>query len=347
MIQVETSGENTGPRQRALPLSGELVCSRCPFGISLRCRRTPTPASYFESKKSIGCRDTRKQALHYEDLQRFCLSEVVRGPSVAGIPDVISVLEAGMPPETRLPDGLLYGVSLKTLISTRGFFKYKDGLTLRRGLRLPPDGRLCLLGTGSDQRLEALWERNGPDAWTRMKRYGFEFATTATFSVWDSAPRFDQIYNQRRNLITYDYLAAAGVPTIPFFFCREDEDYSEVAEWLDQHPEVEVVGGLAQFYRTMPELRRLVADLRYLVEQALPRPVRLLVVGCATKERIALIRRAFPSASIAATKPVRKARSGHVATSSLDYVPASQSVPIAELIATNVCAAAEFLEQNP
>jgi hypothetical protein len=243
----------------------------------------------------------------------------------------------------RLDQSLLYGVALTTVLRGTGDVRYAVPSQVRRQLGLGEGGRLCLIGTAKDARLENAWvgsERN--DLWARLAGLSFEFTTTTTFSVWDRQARFDQIYNQERNLRSYDRFAAYGLPVAPFLFFPGETDLEAAMAWLEAHPAVDLVGVLAQFYRSSEAFGRLLGGMRVLRASA-PRPLRFLVTGCATAPKLERLFAEFPSATVASTKPVMKALWGHATRTGLRH-SAAWSTKRELLVERNVARYIAFCE---
>jgi len=157
---------------------------------------------------------------------------------------------------------------------------------------------------GSDSRLERFWRRSQQEAgFDRLGQLEFTAATSFTFSVWDQQPRFDQIYNQDRNLVTYDLLRARGIPTIPYLLCSATEDYTAAGNWLKAHPEVDMVAATAQHYRGPESFSEFLARLDRLRTEA-QRRLRFLVVGCAKTERIRRLFLELGDATVVTGHPV-------------------------------------------
>jgi Domain of unknown function (DUF4417) len=220
---------------------------------------------------------------------------------------------------------------------------YRKPEHLRRALRLKEDARVCLIGTGYDESLESFWIKSEPHkALGQIAALDLTFSTTTTYSVWDDHTRFDQIYNQERNLATYEWLTGHGVPTIPFLFCALEPDYKAAAKWLDEHPEVEIVATSAQGYKGSLRFCEFMADLRRL-QQISNRPLRFLIVGCCAGWKIDLLYEHFPIAAIVSGLPFGVGRSGHLCNADLSgRRPAPQSIPRSKLVEECIATCASY-----
>lgn len=285
----------------------------------------------------IGCTDTHRQLLACENVERHRVHPVPGAPHVPELPRFIPQLRAATR-RCRPPSGRLYAVSLSTLLSTDGDPRYSSRAAVSKRLGISESTPLLCVGTAPDRQLELLWKRHGSaEAWTWLRDLDFVAVTTTTFSVWDPQPRFDQIYAQDRNLCSYDILTSHGVPTIPFMFCVEDDDYEAATAWLTDRPDVTIVGASAQQYRTNRDFEVFLERLNRLREAA-PRRLRYLVVGTGVKNRIIqVVETLGGDVSIVTAKPVMKAVSGHLASPDLKYSFAPSATP-QELLARNLAA---------
>ncbi|HBB96284.1 MAG TPA: hypothetical protein DC054_12915 [Blastocatellia bacterium] len=230
----------------------------------------------------------------------------------------------------------LFAVSLSTILAEEGRVKYKSAQTLRRALRLPSDARLILIGSTKDYTIEKLWTTSdAAEAWRRIANLGFECSTALTYSIWDEHPKFDQIFNQEKNLITYEILLANGVISIPFLFFYDDRDYEEVLSWLKAHKDVKKIGVLAQFKRKDAAFDEVVRDMHRL-EKDVPRSLHFVVVGPSTASRIQRLFNEFSRVTIVSSEPASAALWNNRTRTDLTHVTADSRIPKAILAANNI-----------
>lgn len=254
------------------------------------------------------------------------------------LPRFIPVLESGMPQGTSLLAERIYGVYLKSVLNRYGNFKYKSGSTLRRGLRLPERGRLALFLSATDSLIERAWEFSRiRDLWKRLAAMGFEFVTSATFSVYEEDPRSDQIFNQDRNFHSYELFCELAVPCIPFLFFNpsSDRDYQSILTWLRRHHDVTKVAVLAHCYRGERAFERMLTQSRSIVTD-IDRPLQFVFVGVAKLDRIRQILSQFPDATFVTPQPVAKARVGELTMRGLQHVKVGNQISRAQLLAKNI-----------
>lgn len=325
-------------RESAPPSRRQPRCSVCPYGATARCEGLDAyPDLPPAAEGAIGCRSPGRQAFFYENLHRRDVDGKGREVLPPGrLPAFIPLLVRVLPRATRLDPSILYGVSYTSVILEGGTVRHKTAESLRRELALGPEAGLCLIGTGKDARLERAWAQSERhDLWRRLASLPFELVTTTTFSVWERQPRFDQIYNQERNLYSYDRLTALGMPTVPFVFFRSGTDLRALRDWLQSRPKIDLVAVLAQFYRRSDDFERLIEGMHQL-QSFLGRRLRFLVVGCATRQKVERLFSEFSTATIASSKPVMKAIRGRATTADLTHEKADPSIPRHRLLVQNI-----------
>lgn len=340
-LTVPTLGTTEAPT----PAADSPVCERCAFGWG-RCEGPVTDGSREDwGERVIGCLDPSRQRAYLDDLSSIPAGPPRTSPPRADLlPPFIPMIVRGLSHMPGLPTDILYGVSWSVFLHPDGRRMYASHRALCRGLRLPRGARISLVGVGSDAQLEKFWnlsERRR--AWEGLAALEPEFATSTTFSVWDEFPRFDQIYNQRRNLWSFDRLLACGVPAVPFLFSATERDDRERAEWLRRHPSVEVVGALAQFWRSTSAFERFVDQLEEL-RATVGRKFHFLLVGIATPQKISLAFQRLGSVTVATSQPLVKAIRGGEVLPDLAYRASPRSYPREHLAGINVDRYLRFCE---
>jgi len=319
----------------------EPACEKCPYWLLNRCRGPTTGSVLPATIKSIGCTDTTRQLEAYYNLQKsFAIVKPPPCQTLPPLPQFIPELLRGMPAGWQGASEGVYAISLSSLVTSIGAVRYGgDPQRLRQALHLPTDAKILLIGTADDELLELFWEQSERrDSWHQLSRFGFCGATGLAFSVWDNDPRYDQIHNQRRNVLSYEILTALGIPTIPFLFPIAPEDYDEVAEWVYQRREISVIADLAQFYNSSEEFGDFLSRVERLRE-AIGRPLRHLLVGVGTADKIERVRRRLgtENAIIVTEKPVYKAVKGaETAQLDLSFAKPSSFLNRGRLVEINI-----------
>lgn len=294
---------STPSGQGVIPFT-EFACKRCPYN-NRRCRG-PNGGSILSAGASIGCLDPKRQLDSYANLHWTHVEPRGTPLPLPRLPRFIPQIVKGLPRGIDLPTDQVYGVALSTLTDDRGRIQFKTAGELRSALRLPWNAKQLLLGVDRDEPLEAFWERSEENRyWSHLKSLGFIAATSLTFSVWGDDPRFDQVYNQDRNEVSWEILNSIGIPAIPFFFPSAPEDYDRVAEWLQSKPSLSLVGLFARYYTSVTDLERLLLDAQKLCE-LVGHPYRHMVVGVASKEKIDLTRALLDDPIIVTAQPFLK-----------------------------------------
>ncbi len=294
--------------QAVLPLA----CPPCPYKILGRCDGPKDNKTYLMQGGSVvGCLGAKRRGFYFGDThEKFVPIPGSSHQHKITLPAFIPAIRDGL--RVTWPEVLpspLFAVSLGKIINQSGNLAFETIDHLRQRFNLPQSGRICLIGTSKDYKLEALWKISDREKiWERIAHFGFEFVTSSTYSVWDKHPRFDQVRNQERNFQTHDILANLGVSVIPFFFPVADSDYRAVFEWLQDRPDVNKVAVLAQFYKSPYLFAQFLKNMRA-IENTAQRQLEFLVVGVAQKYKIEAIRREF-KASIVCSKPFQAALAG-------------------------------------
>ncbi len=315
--------------------SSSPTCQKCRYGKDRRCDGLDSLPD-LGVEHAIGCSDAERQNSYLDNLALYA-TPTASSPPLPSLPAFIPVLARTLPRQLSLPASRLYGVSWTTVVKQSGAPRYESAGDLRRSVGLRDRGRLCLIGTAHDERLENAWaESEANDLWQGLAALSFEFATSTTFSVWKRQQRFDQIYNQDRNFYSSDRFADLEVPTAPFVFCAQAADQRAALAWLDKHPRVDLIAVLAQYHRSARAFERLLEGMDALAD-ASGRPLQFLVVGAATLAKMERLFAEFPSATVASTKPVMKAICGHATTKDLEHKRVSKGrVDRATLIQRNI-----------
>lgn len=286
-------------------------CAGCIWRDLKRCSGPRTLESQIlDQGDLLSCFEPEKARALMANLERHRPKQGVTFRIIHGLPAAIPVLCEGMPDGLCLGSDALYGIAMDDLLRADGTFQYSSGRHLREAFRLPSDGRICLIASVKDAPLEALWARSATDsAWRRIREFGFEFVTGASFSVYERHSRSGQIFNQERNMLSAEFLAAEGIPVVPIFCEILDEDLSFAARWLEERPEVQVVGGLAQGWRSDRQFIRFLERMKKLAGNV-SRQLHFLIIGCSSRRRIPALFRELGSVTVMNTNLALKGVGG-------------------------------------
>lgn len=274
------------PSGQGLLRFNEPPCEGCRRRTEGRCSGPQSVQSLVPLAEGLSCFDTRRKAELSEDLDRHRLAVPPNFLIVQGLPAAIPMLCHGIPSGVAFRPEVLYGISVDDLLRDDGSIRYASGKDLRAAFKLPPNGRVCLIASVRDTRLESLWARSKRGrVWRHIRRLNFEFVTGMSFSVFECQSRAGQLHNQDRNMLSAEFLADERLPVIPILCEVVEEDLSYALQWLEERPSIEVVAGLAQGWRTDEGFARFLERMKFLKEHV-ERPLHFLIVGCSSAARI-------------------------------------------------------------
>ena len=322
-------------------------CARCQWGARKRkrCSGPQTVESLIENQGyRLSCYDTRKTNQLLKNLDRHGLPSQ-RYPILQGLPAAIPVLCEGMPDGICLDPRILYGVALDDLLHEDGRIKYSSGRDLRTAFHLPPEGRLCLLASVKDPCLEKMWSRSLADqVWKQIRRLRFEFVTGMTFSIFEMHSRNGQLLNQKRNLMSVDFLAREGVPVVPVFCEVVQEDLEFASRWLKRRPAIRVIAGLAQSWKTEQEFACFLWRMKFL-KNHVQRPLHFLIIGCSTADRIMKLFQELQEVTVTDNLALRGAKGEWWDPDRLDFVTVPKGAWVrAEVIPSSFAGFTAFCE---
>lgn len=331
------SGPFFGADGQGLLLHSQPPCGGCRWWAKGRCSGPTTVESQLRNQGNrLSCFDTEKTAGLLDNLDRRRLISPPSFPVLQGLPTSIPMLCAGMP-EVSLDLRVLYGVSLDDLLRNDGSILYTTGNNLRAAFQLPPNGRICLVASVRDDRLEEMWHRIDTDLiWRQIRRLGFEFATGMSCTVFEQQSRNGQLFNQERNLLSCDLLARAGVPVVPIICDIIEEDLNFAVQWLAERPAIRVIAGLAQGWRNDAEFGRFLVRMKYLKSQ-ISRPLHFVIIGCSSASRIPDLFGELEDVTVTSANFVLKAISGESwEPRSFEFMRVPDEIPRGTLVRCNI-----------
>jgi hypothetical protein len=305
-------------RQPGLPLSSA-VCEVCRYHAAGRCDAIPTRASYLASGEHlIGCLDIERQSAMSSDLYGRFVRQCNSNQENLQLPAFIPAVTDGLGSLQGSFNTAGVAIYLTSLLKKSGQLRFDDPERMREHFGLPYGAKVGLVGVVDDRRLERLWHTSdASDVWRRLAQLDFDWTTSFSYSAWEDMPKWDQIYNIDRGLVTHDLLSARGIPTIPFvlFDCTA-RDREDSLAWLERRPDVQTVAVLTQCRKTGADLERVLDEMSAL-HADLSRSVQFLVVGPSTPRRIQRVMERFPTAKIVTEGPFQKALHGKEAIDNL------------------------------
>ena len=294
-------------------------CNGCPFSFTGRCNGPINRGSYFKDDKSVhSCIvPIRREKAFSDTYDRTPILYKKSYQNEINLPSFIPEIKTGL--NLANCKGIeVFAISLRNIVGTKGTILVQSVTELKRRYKLPKKCRLVLIGTAKDEALQKLWANSDRlKIWEHIAKMGFDWITGFSFSVWDDDPRTDQIINQDRNFLTHDYFVSHGIPTIPFVFPFNEEDYESYGDWMSKRKDINIVAIFATSYSHMKSFAQLVKNMRKIQKYA-RRKLKFLVVGASTKAKIRKLMSEF-DVCIVASKPFQAAKSGEICTDDLKY----------------------------
>ena len=297
-----------------------LFCEGCPFAFLERCKGPENRESYFKNDDSVhSCMvSTRREQAFSDTYDRTQIPYVNSHQKRIKLPSFIPEVKTGLNLE-NCKEIEVFAISLGNIVGTKGNILVKSVEVLRKRYRLPKNCKVVLIGTAKDEKLQKLWANSDRlKIWEHIANMGFDFITGFSFSVWDEDPRTDQIVNQDRNFLTHDYFVNLGIPSIPFVFPYNDDDYEAFSKWIAERQDINIVAIFASSYRKERNFTQLLENMRQIQTYA-KRKLKFLVIGASTKDKITKLNSEF-DVCIVASKPFQAAKSGEVCLDDLEYI---------------------------
>jgi hypothetical protein len=294
-------------------------CDGCLLKFINRCKGPEDREAYFKNDESVhSCIIPERREKAFSDTyDRTPVPYLTSYQRLIKLPSFIPEVKTGLNLE-NCKEIEVFAVSLGNITGTKGNILVNSVELLRKRYKLPKDCKVILIGTAKDEKLQKLWANSDRlKVWEHIANMGFDFITGFSFSVWDEDPRTDQIVNQDRNFLTQDYFANLGVPTIPFVFPYNNDDYESFGKWMLERRDINIVAIFASSYRKETNFTQLLANMRKMQIHA-KRRLKFLVIGASTKEKITKLMSEF-DVCIIASKPFQAAKSGEICTDDLKY----------------------------
>ena len=302
----------TGNEHSWLPFD-RLACSGCPYFANGKCSGEvdATPQSFtLDDDSVVGCLTPQKQIKHFSNLQSLKVPKGVARHDFLQLPQIIFGINDGFKDFPPFSDDDFFAISFRNLVDGNGFFKYRTPKKLREALKLSPNSKLALSCVALDPILENFWAKTSrTESWQRLAEFGFEFITSLSLSVYDAHPRFDQIYNRERNLLSHDALLENGVNSIPFLFFYNDKDFFAIVAWLKDRPDITHIAVHAQQITAMSGVQKLLAGMERLQIEVV-RPLHFVVVGVFSVVKCTPLKAMFPRLTIITSSPLYRAVCG-------------------------------------
>jgi hypothetical protein len=301
--------------QPALPTE----CGGCFLGFINRCKGPEDKEAYFKDDESVhSCVvPLRRDSAFSDTYDQTPIPYTSSYQRQIKLPLFIPEVKTGLNLE-NCKEIEFFAVSLGDITGTKGNILFKSVDEIRERYRLPENCKVILIGTAKDEILQTLWANSDKlQIWKHIANMGFNFITSFSFSVWDDDPRTDQIINQDRNFLTHDYFAHFRVPSIPFVFPFNEDDYEAFGKWIAERQDINIVAVYATSYSKIKNFSQLLKNIRKIQTYA-KRKLKFLVIGAGTKEKITRLISEF-DVCVVLSKPFQSAKSGEICTDDLKY----------------------------
>ncbi len=116
---------------------------------------------------------------------------------------------------------------------------YRKKKTLREAYNIPDTTKMILHFYAKDDLLELIWRfqdmdwGNGKNLWQVFAEYGFDAAVSVNYSCFANQPRMEHVLNVKRNILSAQALAQAGIPVILDLMWHSDVDLERLLSWGD------------------------------------------------------------------------------------------------------------------
>jgi hypothetical protein len=124
-----------------------------------------------------------------------------------------------------------------------------------------------------------------------------------------------------------------------------DEDLAFAARWLEERPALQVIGGLAQGWRSDEEFARFVSRMKTLRSQV-SRPLHFLIIGCSSSRRIPVLFEELHDVTVTTTNLVLRGVHGQWWDPELcEFTAFPEDVPRAGMLQASFDGFREFCER--
>lgn len=203
-------------------------------------------------------------------------------------------------------EGEALAIPLSNLFSgSSGRPRYADAGAVRQRFKISSHADLIIDGVSTDQPIENYWGfARDSGIVEHLRLLNPAVVTTPNFSMFADAPRLNDLYNMKRQVIAWHELTEAGIPAALHINARSDRDYQRFLEFIRQYEAVRCVSfefgtGARRPSRRDWHIRRL-CRLAHEVD----RPLRIVVRGGFSA--VAQLREHFSSVTMIDSTPVLK-----------------------------------------
>lgn len=162
-----------------------------------------------------------------------------------------------------------------------GRLRFTNRLELRHAFSLAEDAKVLLVGSGRDRPIEAWWglseaRRNVLNA---LRLLDIELITSPNYSLFTDVPRYDNLRNTKRIVVTWQEILATGLPAGLHANARTVRDYNRLIEFVRARDEVLDIAFEFRTGAAWPMRRSFHASHLARLARAVGKPLNLVMVG--------------------------------------------------------------------
>ncbi|HYW11785.1 MAG TPA: DUF4417 domain-containing protein [Longimicrobium sp.] len=225
---------------------------------------------------------------------------------------------------------------------------------LRNSLRVPSNTAVFCILNGQDKLLERFWSKNRNHLYRQAKQWEITAITGPTFSVYGEDQRLPSSHNVlalSRHHRCIQEISDSGLTAVPNLYWRNDADLRAWVDFLDAHPELNVVSRDFSCTKGLEEFDTHLQGLTWILERV-GRPMHVFFVGVGTSKAhrvIDILAERGCTCSFFTADPVMTARSGGkrlINDGAKLITRVEREIPHVELILGNLVAAEQFLVEK-
>lgn len=148
--------------------------------------------------------------------------------------------------------------------------------------------KLIITAYGFDDLLEEnIWKRFSEKSRVLI-RIKPDLITGINFSIFDSHPPFEHLFNMKRGFKTFKYFQDYGLSSIPHIYWYNDFDLVRLAEWLNKNRCITTVARNMQTLKSFNSFKKTLDELVWLNSQ-ITREIHFVLSGTCVLERLKLL----------------------------------------------------------
>ncbi len=239
----------------------------------------------------------------------------VAGFDLLTLPEIKRVTDKPIPCHIALIDGWYrrsepivaqaVAIPLRLLFDNRsGEPRYSNADELRKQFRISKETSLVIDGVSRDQPIENYWGRaRDREIVENIKSLHPLIVTTPNFSMFADSPRYNDLYNMKRQVIAWLELASVGVSAALHVNARFEFDYQRFAEFIQRYEAVQCICFEFGTGARRPKRRQWHINQLCQLQDKIERPLSIIVRGgfSATRQ----LASKFRNVSMIDTTPLR------------------------------------------